>query len=233
MEHVHTFSIPNYALLLLGAFLAEMKKQYVDGNGWLNYHDLDRKENMDIKSTLFGEGMLFDCLSIDKSKINAVQQYEWKIEGDEYQKCRELAVSEYVQSPRFAFIVDGDSDRSIHFHFNFYGRMSFEDKAFYGIFVEIDQMPEDIKAINIEVDIKCNEKKSYRQLLRDQKLTQKKRICGFRIFTAKALENNSHFEWTFGVKIFNLKIIEMDADDDEDNIEDMEFDDLYQRLSDL
>ena len=199
----------------------------------MNYDDLDRQKNIDIKSTLFGDGMLFDCLSIDKSKINAVQQYEWNIEGDEYQKCKELAVSEYAQSPRFAFIVDGDSDRCIHFHFNFYGRMTFDDKEYCGIFVEIYEMPEDIKAINIEVDIKCNEKKSYRQLLRDQKLTQKKRICGFRIFPAKALDNNLCFKWIFGVKIFNLKVIEMDGDHEEDNIEDMEFDDLYQRLSHL
>ena len=211
--------------------MAEMKKQYNDCNVWLNYHDLDRKENMDIKSTLFGDGMLFDCLSIDRSKINAVQQYEWKIEGDDYRTCKEHAASEYVQSPAFVFIVDDDSDRCLHFHFNFYGRMSFEDKEYCGIFVDIDEMPEDIKAINIEVDIKCNDKKAYGQLLRDQKLTQKKRICGFRIFPAKALDNNSCFEWLFGVKIFNLKVIEMDADDEEDNMEDMEFDNLYRKLS--
>ena len=213
--------------------MAEMKTQYIDGNVWMNYNDLDRKENMDIKATLFGDDMLFDCLSIDKSNINSVQQYGWNIEGDEYIKCKELAVSESVQSPRFAFIVDRDSDRCIHFRFNFYGRLSFEDKEYCGIFVEIDEMPEDIKGINIEVDIKCNEKKAYRQLLRDQKLTQKKRICGFRIFPAKALDNNSCFKWIFGVKIFNVKMVEMDADDDDDEFEDIEFGDLYRRLSDL
>ena len=114
-----------------------------------------------------------------------------------------------------------------------YGRMSFDDEEYCGIFVEIDQMPEDIKAINIEVDIKCNDKKAYRQLMRDQKLTQKKRICGFRIFTAKALDINSCFEWIFGVKIFNLKMIDMETDEDVAEFEDIEFDNLYSRLSNL
>ena len=208
-----------------------MKKQSENGNVWINHHDLDRKENIDIKTTLFGDGMLFDHLSIDKSQINAVQQYEWRIEGDEYEKCRKLAASEYLQSPQFSFATDSDS--VIGFHFQFYDRMSFDDKEYCGIFVEIDEMPEDMKSINIEVDIKCNENKAYRHLMRNQKLTQKKQNCGFRVFDTTELNKNSYFVWTFGVKIFNVRMTEMDYDETEDVFEDMEFSGLYSRLSDL
>merc|ERR1739842_135306 len=96
--------------------------------------------------------------------------------------------------------------------------MSSGDKEYCGIFVEIDEMPEDIKELNIEIDIKCNEKKAYRQLMREQKLTQKKRICGFRIFPTKTLDNNSCFEWIFGVKIFNLKVSATGNEDGNDDV---------------
>ena len=120
-------------------FLDEMKMQSENGYIWVNHHDLDRKEHLDIKTALFGEGMLFDHLSIDQTKINAVQQYEWMIDADEYEKCKEHTTLEYVQSPPFEYHID--SDCVICFHFNFYGRMSFEDKEYCGIFVEIDNMP--------------------------------------------------------------------------------------------
>ena len=224
-------AIPEYSLALFQEFIAEMKKQSENDNIWINHHDLDRKENLDIKVALFGEGMLFDRLSIDKSRINAVQQYEWKIEGDEYTKCKELAALDHVQSPSFVYNIA--SDCVICFHFNFYARMSFEDEEYCGIFVEIDEMPEDIKRLDIEVDIKCNEKRAYRQLMRDQKLTQKKRVCGFRIFATKVLDSNTYFDWIFGVKIFNLKMTETDDGEMEDGFDDADLDGMYQRLWDL
>ena len=208
-----------------------MKRQSENGNVWINHHDLDSKENLDIKTALFGENMLFDRLSIDKSQINAVQQYEWKIEGDEYTKCKELAASEYVKSADFEYHVD--SDCVIHFHFNFYGRMSFEDKEYCGIFIEIDEMPDDINAFSLELDIKCHEKKAYRHLMRDQKLTQKKRLCGFRIFETFELKNISFLQWVFGVKVFNLKVLEKDLEEMEPVSDDADFDGMYQMLSDL
>ena len=208
-----------------------MRKHSDDGNVWLNRHDLDCEEHRDVQRALLGDGMLFDRLSIDKSNINAVEQYEWTIAGDEYEKCKELAASEYVKSPQNEYHIA--SDCIIYFHFNFYGRMTFEDKEYCGVFVEIDEMPDYIKGIDIEVDIKCNEKKAYRQLLRDQKLTQKKRICGFRIFRTSVLDNNSCFEWTFGVKIFNMKTMETDHEETDNEFTEIELDSLFSTLADL
>ena len=92
-------------------------------------------------------------------------------------------------------------------------------------------MPGDIKGINIEVDIKCNEKKVYRQLLRGQKLTQKKRICGFQIFPTKTLENNKFFEWVFGVKIFKIKrSTNYEEVEDRIEVDDVDFEGLYKQI---
>lgn len=74
-------------------------------------------------------------------------------------------------------------------------------------------MPENVELINIEVDMKCNEKKKYQQVMRTHILTQKKRICGLRIFEQKELDKNKALHWVFGVKIF--KTIRMETDDDE------------------
>lgn len=54
-----------------------------------------------------------------------------------------------------------------------------------GIYVEIDEMRRNIERLRIEVDIKCNDKKKYRQLMRTQILTQKKRVYGVRVFEGR------------------------------------------------
>ena len=194
----------------------------------MNHHDLNNEQLSDIRNELLGKNMMFDRLYIDQSRIKSVEQYKWKIEGDEYEKCKAHSTSQYVQSPRFEY---ANSGYSISFHFNFYGRICSDDKEYCGIFVELDEMPEDIKRIEIEVDIKCNEKKAYRHLIRDQQLTREKRRCGFRIFMTSALDKNECFEWTFGVKIFNVKITGNDDDTPIDAQADAELDDLFRTLS--
>ena len=191
---------------------------------WLNHDDLDNEELSGIRSALFGKDMLFERLSIDPTAIKSVQKYEWRIEGDEYQKCKELTVSEdlkspkyvqcqqnslsiseYVESPLFTFIVDEEC--TVSFHFNFHGEMD-EDNPYCGIFVEIDEMPDNMERLRIEVDMKCNEKKAYRQLMREQILTQTKRVCGINVFEQKELSKNSSLHWVFGVKIFKITMAE-------------------------
>ena len=199
-----------------------MRRQYAKGQMWLNHDDLDNEELSGIKDALFGKDMLFERLSIDPTKIKSVQQYEWIIEADEYKKCKDLtpskyltspkyincqqnssSISEYVQSPLFTFIVDEEC--TVQFHFKFYGEMD-GDNPCCGIFVEIDEMPENMERLRIEVDMKCNEKKAYRQLMREQILTQTKRVCGINVFEQKELSKNSSLHWVFGVKMFKISM---------------------------
>ena len=222
--------IPEYSVALFAAFLDEMKVRYNSGSLWVNRHDLNKNELSDIREAIFGKGMLFDNVSIDKSEINEVQQYEWTIDGDEYEKCKGLAVSEKIESPRFVYNVNGDC--IVHFHFNFYGHIDFEGKQYCGIFVEIDEMPVNVKRMKIEIDMKCNEKKKYRQLMRRQVLTQDERVCGFHVFETAELEKNDSLKWIFAVKIFNVKMTNIDdANGDEEN--ENEWNDLYKTLADL
>ena len=203
-----------------------MKAQYDDGSLWVNHHELDRKELGDIKNALFGTDMLFDHLSIDQSQIKSVQRYGWRIEGDEYEKCKAHTASEYMQSPKFEFIVDEES--AVSFHFNFHGQLA-GDNPYCGVFVEIDEMPEHMELVSIEVDMKCNDKKKYRQLMREQILTQTKRVCGCRVFETAEMDKNDFLQWAFGVKIFKTKVLDSDVYE----MEDAEFEDLYSALSDL
>ena len=204
----------------------ELKAQYDEGSLWINHHELSGKELSKMRNALFGRDMLFDHLSIDQSQIKSVQQYEWRIEGDEYQKCKSHTAAEYVKSDQFKFIMDEDC--IVSFHFIFYGQMA-GDNRYCGVFVEIDKMPRNMELIRIEVDMKCNEKKKYRQLMREQLLSQEKRVCGCRVFESKELDKNDFLRWVFGVKIFKTKANDLDVY----AMEDAEFEDLYSALSDL
>ena len=190
---------------------------------WLNHREFDREDMIDISNTLMEKDMLFDRLSINQYEIKLVQQYEWIINGDEFKKCKALAPSQCVQSPRFTFLVDGQSP--VSFHFNFYRQIA-DNNQNCSIFVEIDKMPENMELLRIEVDMKCNEKKKYRQLMREQILSKKKRLCGCRVFETAELQSKTHLHWVFGVKIYKTAMVDVDTDD-------MEFEDLYRNFSAL
>merc|ERR1719433_484918 len=79
-----TNSIPKYVWFLFINFLDEMKAMMKRGTLWMNHYELDRREYSSIKAILFGNGKLFDVLSIDKERISVVQQYQWMITGSVY-----------------------------------------------------------------------------------------------------------------------------------------------------
>ena len=194
--------IPPYAWSMFEAFSDEMKARYQRDSLWINEQELDREELSEIKAAFLDDGMLFDHLEIDKSKINAVEQCTWTIEGDEYSKCKDLAASESIESPVFEF--HASQQYAVFFHFKFYNKIS-EERPHRGIFVEIDEIPENVKRLRIEVDIKCNVKGQYRQLMREQILTPTKRVCGIRVFEdARKLDKIKSLNLVFGVKIFRI-----------------------------
>ena len=211
-------AIPKYGWSLFTAFLDELKLSAQRGTLWINEHELERAEYREIKAALFGDGKLFDALSIDKESIPSVQEYRWRIGGDEYEQLRALSVAEYASSPLFRYDVNGEYD--ISFHLRCYGQFT-ADNPQCAVFVEIDEMPDSLKALRIEVDFKAKmASKEHRQLLKTKMLTKEKRVCGFQMFDSEQLDSNTEIEWVIGVKIFS-------AEHAENHEEEQYYRDLY------
>ena len=212
-----------YSRSLFDAFVDEMKVSYENGDLWVNCNELEKEEFEDIKTALFGEGMLFDFLSIDKTTINRVRTNSWMIEGDSYSELKCLSAAEFVESQVFTFgYSESAMNQMISYRFRFYGRFS-EDNPNCAVSIEILEMPKELKRLRVEVDIKCNENKKYRQLLRAQILTQKKSICGLQFFEHTELDRNASLLLEFGVKIFKMEFAEAQ---DQDAVQAEEEDDL-------
>ena len=199
-----------------------------DNSLWVNHRELNKEKFSEIQAALFGEGMLFDILNIDKKTENVVRPYSWVIKGDEYAELKSLAVSEYVTSKEFTYGIFGEETLiRVKFQFRCYGRFSM-DNPNCAIFMEIVEMPENMKRLRVEVDVKCSNK--YRQLLRTHILTPENRLCGFQTFDHEEFEWNESLEWLFGVKIFKAEMQrQKDEAVEEETVE--EFQDLYQMLS--
>ena len=191
-----------------------------NGTLWINHQELGKVEFGEIKAALFGDGKLFDFMGIDKESIPSVQQHRWMIEGDEYEELKGLAASEYVVSPSFRYDVKGQC--VISFHFRCYGRYS-EDDPQCAIFFEITGMPDDMKRLRVEVDIKCVKNQEFRQLLKTRVLTKEMNYCGFQAFEYEELDKNECIEWVFGVKIFKIEHYAV-----MDDVEEQYLEDLYQ-----
>ena len=141
-----------------------MRMMKEKGTLWMNHNELDREEFSEIKKVLLGEGKVFDALSIDKETIPSVEQFEWVVDGHLYQKLKALSVSRYISSPQFTYDVPSGSDRHrIEFHFRFYRQYSAGNPQ-CAIYLEIDEMHEEVKRLRVEVDMKCDKKKKFKQL---------------------------------------------------------------------
>ena len=181
------------------------------GTLWINHYELDREEFSGIKEILFGEGKVFDALSIDKETIPSVQQFNWIIDGNTYQKLKALSASRYISSPQFVYDAPTGSDRHrITFRFRFY-RLYSEANPQCAIYLEIEEMPRGVQRLRIEVDMKCDKKKKFKQLLRTRVLSTKQRVTGFVIFDHREVDENERMEWMFAVKMFNVDVNEEEA----------------------
>merc|ERR1712154_489787 len=89
---------------------------------------------------------------------------------------------------------------AVSFHFRFYCRYTSDDPR-CALFLEIDDIPDTMKVLRAEVDIKCIKKKVYQQLLNAYICTGKSKLFGFQTFPYAELDCNDSFLWRFAVKI--------------------------------
>ena len=180
----------------------------------MNHSELDREEFVEIKTALFGDGKVFDALSIDKESIPSVQQFQWIITRVHYNQVIDLPVSEYIVSPQFVYdITTGPKCFLVMFHFRFYARYTVEDPQ-CAIFLEIDKIPDEVKRLRIGIDMKCDKKRPFRQLLRTHISSGQQRVTGFVTFHHRELELNQKMNWMFAVKMWNAEVVE-EAENDE------------------
>ena len=198
-------TIPKYIWCLFTNFLDEMKVMKERGTLWMNHNELDREKLNEIKAILFGTDKVFDALSIDKDTIPPVTQFQWTISGGVHDELMALSASRYIVSPQFAYdLTTGSDHHRITFHFRFYRQHSVENPQ-CAIFLEIDEMPNELKRLRVEVDMKCDKKKRFRQLLGTHVMTKEQRIIGFNTFDHREVERNNKMEWFFAVKILNAE----------------------------
>ena len=184
------------------------------GTLWINHIELNREEFSEIKAALFEDGKVFDVQSIDKDAIPSVRQFQWNIVGRAYKKLRLLPVSKYIVSPSLVYdVLTGFDRHRITFHFRFYRQYS-EEEPQCAIFLEIDEMPDDVKRLRVEIDMKCDKEKRFRQLLRTRVLSKEQRVTGFITFHHREIEANEKMEWLFAVKMFNAEVFEVDEEEE-------------------
>lgn len=156
---------------------------------------------------LMDDGKLFDHLGIDKTKIKYTQQYEWNIKH-QYEQFRNLKPRPYVESPSYKYIT---GEHEIKFHFKCYGRYSdkFPNCAF---FLYLDDYPQNMEGVSIEMDLLCEKKKEYRHLISTQWLSPTNRFCGCQTFPYTDLQNNESIKWKIAMKLHEIQFIADDQD---------------------
>merc|ERR1719242_2687711 len=139
------------------------------------------------------------------------------ITGSVYKNLESLPPTEYITSPQFVYCVNEKADdldhHQITFHFRFYSQYSVDDPQ-CAIFLELDDIPDGVKRLRIEVDMKCYKKRDFRHLLRSRDLSDDRKTVGFITFGHDELKRNGMMQWVFGVKILNVDRVEVDEDEE-------------------
>ena len=133
------------------------------GNGiWLNMEDMKQYPSF---SAAFNKLLVhFNLCNVLK-----VQRYEWHIEGHQYQRLINSAQAEYVEYP-FTFLLD---DEAVDFRMRCYAKYS-ADTPKVAFFLSFDELPEIIKRIRIEADIKCIKNMPFRRVMKEQTVGSKR-----------------------------------------------------------
>merc|ERR1719499_1760612 len=119
------------------------------------------------------------------------------ITGSVYDELKALPIAEYITSPQFVYdVVDESDHHQITFHFRFYGRYSVEEPQ-CAIFLELDDIPDGVKRLRIELDMKCYKKGNFRHLLRSRIMSNEQRTVGFITSNHKEVDRNEMMEWVF------------------------------------
>ena len=201
----------DYFWNLFIVFLGEMQLMKNQGDLWMIRSEIEKKSMKKIKSALFGDeerGNEGALLRVED--VNWIKEYQWKIEGDDYQAILTLPVSEYIVSDLMQY--DVNDEHTIPFRFRFYRQHS-DGNERSAIYLKLDAVPENVKKLRIEVDMRCQQIKGteskkitlFKQWLKPQNLSKEKEICGFHCFEGDRLEDNMSLEWYFGVKIFKME----------------------------
>ena len=195
-----------YEWSLLESFLLRLKALHESRSLWVNFGELAHATNKSIEAALFGRGQLFDCLGIDATRIRSVHEYQWNIVGQEYETLKTAEAGTYIVSPAFSYkhAMEQEQDVTIRFHLWCYAKLSLQSQK-CALFVALDEFPESVKRLRIEIDIRCDKKRTFKQLLQSQILTKADRTAGQQVFEYAELERNECIQWRIGVKIFKAE----------------------------
>lgn len=197
--------------MLFVNFLGEMKSMMESGDLWINRKEIDKPEMSKIRDILFGDEFTDIPGMIALDEVNWVQEYQWWIGCDDYQSMLNLQLSDFIESPIYRYSLDEEND--IAFRFRMYGQHS-EDILRCAIYLEMMGMPEQVKRLRIEVDIKCLKMKDFegtvffRHWLKPQIISKVGDTRGFQCFEREEIEGKESLQWVFGVKVFKVEMKE-------------------------
>eukprot|EP01084_Bolivina_argentea_P099821 179369_1 len=195
-----SISEKQYIIALFRNMIDQMVEMNRTGKLWINVYELNNIQHTELKHLWKRNDGFLEYYGIDISNIKKVQQYEWNIEGDEYEKFKNMKARKYLKSKEYKCAIGDNEEMS--FYLECCAKYT-EGSEQCGLFLclDVDKLPVYIQEIKIEMDIIGQNKKKYRYQMAVQKLSAMKQYCGSQIFPSSDLQKNNSIKWRIGMKV--------------------------------
>eukprot|EP01084_Bolivina_argentea_P291510 501008_1 len=186
------------------ALFENMSNRQINNNAlWVNRNSLNQIQHEQLKTWITERINM--C-----GTINWVQQFDWKIDGDDYKSFITFPCRKYINSKRYIYNIN--NEQRITFYLKCCAKYSDESKK-CALFLYLNELPKQIESIRIEFDLLCDKKNPYKQYITPQWLSKSQIFCGSQTFSHKDLERNSLIVWHLGIKLIDIQYRDMGVDD--------------------
>ena len=140
--------------VLFENMISKMKRANWFKTLWINLNDLKKIKHQKLRCMLVGCGEFFEYFGIEINTINKIQQFEWKIENDDYKQFVNLSPREYINSNQYQYKLNKES---IKFWLKCCNKFTNKSPK-VALYLHLDyiSLPKHITSIRIEYDLLCD-----------------------------------------------------------------------------
>uniref|UniRef100_A0A7S0TCG4 Uncharacterized protein n=1 Tax=Elphidium margaritaceum TaxID=933848 RepID=A0A7S0TCG4_9EUKA len=195
-----------YITDLFANLVKEMQRRYKMGKLWWSRQEILKLQHEPLRE-LFNDPQQYVSqfqMSPTDTPIRWVKQYEWRIDGLDYERFNKSQPRQYLISDQ-EYRYNGPM-AMISFKLECCAKYSEEsDKT--ALFLHITQMQPHVRSVLIGYDILCDglgKHKNYEHSIMPQWMQKNKLHCGLQLFSSKRLTETS-ITWKIALRIIDVK----------------------------
>ena len=216
-----------YIAALFDTMIQKMQNKHQNQELWMNFEQIKRMKHKTMREFLSNEKNMEYYLGIKLSEeVKEIQQFEWLIDGDDFEHFCQYKPREYGESNPFLCKLS-DIDDSVNFSLEaYYQTVEESDKVGLVFNFDMQSVPSYVDNIEIDYELICNLNNNknrrnniFHQIKTKQKIFRDVSQCGSETFSNVLFLDNdaTSIRWTMAIKVISISFHEEKESENDDN----------------